>query len=221
MTDPLILAFDTSAAHCAAALLSGDTVLASRVEDMQKGQAERLFPMLEEILAEGGASWRDLSAIGVGIGPGNFTSVRIAVAAARGLALSLGRPAYGVSSFENMLGPDHPDATVLVSLPAPRDMAYVQVFRAGKPLNPPDVIDPISPPPGQDATAVIGHRADEIARHLGVPATLTAMSDPAITIARIVANRLRDGAPIAPPAPLYVRPADACPPSDPPPVILP
>jgi len=57
MADQLTLAFDTSAAHCAAALLLGDTLLASRVEEMSKGQAERLMPLLEEILTEAGKSW--------------------------------------------------------------------------------------------------------------------------------------------------------------------
>jgi Fe-S cluster biogenesis protein NfuA len=46
--------FDTSAAHCAAALLCGDRVLAQRYEAMAKGQAERLMPLLEEVLAEAG-----------------------------------------------------------------------------------------------------------------------------------------------------------------------
>lgn len=89
-SDPLILGFDTSAAHCAAVLLRGDMVLAAQHEDMTKGQAERLMPMLEQVLAEAGAGWGDLAALGVGIGPGNFTGVRISVSAARGLALGLG-----------------------------------------------------------------------------------------------------------------------------------
>lgn len=67
---------------------------------MTKGQAERLFPLLEELLAEAGLSWSDLDAIGVGVGPGNFTGIRISVAAARGLALSLNIPAVGVSATE-------------------------------------------------------------------------------------------------------------------------
>lgn len=67
---------------------------------MAKGQAERLFPLLEEVLAEAGLSWSDIDAIGVGIGPGNFTGVRISVAAARGLSLSLGIPAVGVPATE-------------------------------------------------------------------------------------------------------------------------
>ena len=52
MADGLALGFDTSAAHCAAALVSGTRILAARHEDMAKGQAERLFPLLAELLAE-------------------------------------------------------------------------------------------------------------------------------------------------------------------------
>ena len=66
---------------------------------MDKGQAERLMPLLEEVLAEGGIGWADLTALAVGTGPGNFTGVRIAVAAARGLALGLGIPAIGVTGL--------------------------------------------------------------------------------------------------------------------------
>ncbi len=66
-----VLAFDTSAAHCAAALLCGDRVLVERCETMSKGQAERLFPLLQEILTEAGLTWRDLDVIGVGVGPGS------------------------------------------------------------------------------------------------------------------------------------------------------
>ncbi|MEC9312383.1 MAG: tRNA (adenosine(37)-N6)-threonylcarbamoyltransferase complex dimerization subunit type 1 TsaB, partial [Pseudomonadota bacterium] len=77
-TEPLVLGFDTSAAHCAAALLRGDTVVAEALEPMTRGQAERLMPLLEEVLATGGATWADLDAIGVGVGPGNFTGIRIA-----------------------------------------------------------------------------------------------------------------------------------------------
>ncbi|MDP3416178.1 hypothetical protein [Falsiroseomonas sp.] len=54
MPPDTILAFDTSAAHCAAALLLPDGLCLIRVEDMAKGQAERLLPLLEEVLAEAG-----------------------------------------------------------------------------------------------------------------------------------------------------------------------
>lgn len=121
MSDALILGFDTSAAHCAAALLSGDRCIAAAAEDMRQGQAERLFPLLESLLNEVGADWGDLSRIGVGVGPGNFTGIRISVSAARGLALSLGVPAIGVSTFEAIeAASDH-----LPAVRGPRDQVYL------------------------------------------------------------------------------------------------
>ena len=69
MPDPISLGFDTSAAHCAAALLQGDRLLAHRHEEMARGQAERLFPLLEELLAGAGIGWPDLAVIGCGTGP--------------------------------------------------------------------------------------------------------------------------------------------------------
>ncbi len=119
---PIILAFDTSAAHCAVALLRGDALLASAAEEMTRGQAERLMPMVMEVLRHAGVPLAEVGRIGVGIGPGNFTGLRIAVSAARGLALARGIPAIGVSTFEVI----HLGAPgVLAGVPAPRGQLYV------------------------------------------------------------------------------------------------
>lgn len=209
--EPLVLAFDTSAAHCAAALLSGDRVLALRHEPMDKGQAERLMPMLTEMLAEAGITWRDLTCIGVGTGPGNFTGVRIAVAAARGLALGLGIPAVGVTSLEALAYGQ--DAPRLVTLDARRGAVYAQLFDGGMaractlealPQAPPDVL-------------CIGHRAAEVAAGVGGHVAEPAFAQ-TVAMAHIALSR-RATAPR--PAPFYLRGADAAPPSDRPPVILP
>ncbi|MRU15221.1 tRNA (adenosine(37)-N6)-threonylcarbamoyltransferase complex dimerization subunit type 1 TsaB [Roseovarius sp. A21] len=191
-SEPLILGFDTSAAHCAAALLSGDRVLVTRHEEMGRGQAERLMPLLEEVLAEGGATWRDLSRIGVGVGPGNFTGIRIAVSAARGLALSLGIPAVGVNGFEaiTLTAPDGH----LPALPAPRDQLYIRPT---------------------DAPPCLMSRAE--AEALGPLAQAPAPQDFALSIARIAGDAPKD---TPPPAPLYLKPADAAPSRDAPPKIL-
>ncbi|MBZ4022577.1 tRNA (adenosine(37)-N6)-threonylcarbamoyltransferase complex dimerization subunit type 1 TsaB [Rhodobacter sp. TJ_12] len=199
--DALILAFDTSAAHCAAALLQGETVLAHRVEEMAKGQAERLMPLLEELLAEAGYGWHDLAGLGVGVGPGNFTGVRISVSAARGLALSLGIPAIGVSTFEAVAeGAARP---VAVLLDARRGEAYAQRFtQAGADaprLAPAEILQA-----ELAGTPILG--PDQAAFALPV------------AMARVAASRL--GSPQPKPAPLYLRGADAAPPSDPPPVLL-
>ncbi|GAB5438017.1 tRNA (adenosine(37)-N6)-threonylcarbamoyltransferase complex dimerization subunit type 1 TsaB [Falsiruegeria mediterranea] len=189
----LILAFDTSGPFCAAALLRDGDVLVARSEEMKRGQAERLMPLLEEVLAKCGVTWRDLDAVGVGIGPGNFTGIRISVSAARGLALGLGIPAVGVTGFES-LELSAPDGT-LPAIPAPRDHVYIR--RSAKP---PELL------PVSDAT--------EIAPlYLAEDGTETV-----IAIARIAAERYLNA--VTPPAPFYIRPADAAPSRDVPPVLL-
>jgi len=115
-----VLAFDTSGAWCAAALLQGDTVLGARSEDMSRGQAERLIPLLQDLLRDHALTWQDLTRIGVGIGPGNFTGIRISVSAARGLAMGLGVPAIGVSSFDALVQ----DGAAHAAVAGPRETAY-------------------------------------------------------------------------------------------------
>jgi tRNA threonylcarbamoyladenosine biosynthesis protein TsaB len=120
-----VLAFDTAGAHCAVALLVDGRVTA-RVEVMAVGQAERLMPLLAEVLAIAGLGWPDISVIGVGTGPGNFTGIRIGVSAARGLALGLGIPAIGVTGFDSAgYGLTRP---VTVDLPAPRGQVWRQTL---------------------------------------------------------------------------------------------
>lgn len=209
--EPVVLAFDTSAAHCAAAVVSGSRILAQRVEQMDKGQAERLMPLLAEVLAEAQVGYAGLSAIGVGTGPGNFTGVRISVAAARGLALGLGIPAIGVTGFE-ALATGLPDDVVLL-LDARRGALWV----AGKGIDP-QLMDPPHFPDGTTGRPVAGHRAAELALQTG--GTLLEQPVPlAVAIARLAAGRLATAQPR--PAPLYLRAADAALPTEPPPVILP
>ena len=187
---PLILAFDTSAARCAAALVLGERVPALHDEPMERGQAERLLPMLEALLATAGVGWGDLDGIAVCTGPGNFTGIRIGVATARGLALALDVPAVGVTGFEALAA-----ATGLaqVAIEDRRGTVFVQAFSDGVPLGEPSAGDDPDPMPE------------------------TALRVDCVRLASIAAARL-GSAPS--PAPLYLRPADAMPPSEAPPVIL-
>ncbi|SDE39423.1 tRNA threonylcarbamoyl adenosine modification protein YeaZ [Paracoccus isoporae] len=196
MPDALTLGFDTSAAHCAAALLSGDRLIAAQQEEMAKGQAERLMPLIEELLDRAGCGWRDLSLIGVGTGPGNFTGIRISVSAARGLALSLAIPAIGVGAAEALAhGLARPCRIVI---PGRRDLVIWQDFDASRPTTPQQ-----SPqdalPPGPPVAAPIFPIAEGIAR----------------------LARARAGTEQPRPAPIYLRPADAAPTRERGPVILP
>jgi len=215
-SDPLVLGFDTSAAHCAAALLSGDDILAQRNEQMGRGQAERLFPLLEELLAAGGVAWNDLTAIGVGVGPGNFTGIRISVSAARGLALSLSIPAIGVSALQaQAFGAQ---GVVVSTVAAPRDQLYVQIIDGGETSAPVlATLDSLPPIPARAEPVCIGARAAEVAAQCAGTPRQPAFCLPE-AIARIAAQQLNLELP--PPAPLYIRGADAAPARDAPPVIL-
>ena len=232
---PTILAFDTSAAHCAAALLWGDGQIAAHQEDMSRGQGERLMGLLEEVLQQEGFAWSDLDAIAVGVGPGNFTGIRIAVSAARGLALGLGIPVISVSNFEIMRGPNSVTDLhgQLVSLPAPRGTNYIQVFDGGKAARAPQHIAVGSETePALDlrgVTDVIGEHAADIsmlnartAQSSTIPAMEREIHEVPETMVRIATDKWHAGQVDGTrPAPLYVRPADAAPPRDKPPVILP
>lgn len=225
--DPLILAFDTSAARCAAALLSDGAVIAARDEAVGRGQAERLMPMLEEVLAEGGATWRDLSALAVGTGPGNFTGIRISVAAARGLALALGIPSVGVTLFEALAaGQARP---VLCAVPTVRGALAVQrmlpgarVWGAVATCDGDDPAQALPAPFARSGIDVIGAGAGALAAITG-GRVLVPQHPLAEAVARVAAARVVDAggrADLPRAAPLYLRPADAAPPADPPPVIV-
>ena len=201
-----ILAFDTSAAHCAAALLCKGQIF-HHLEEMQKGQAERLIPMLEQLLAGAGIGWSDLDALAVGTGPGNFTGVRIAVAAARGLALGLDIPAIGVTRLEALAHGLPRPITVIED--ARRGAVYVQSFGAMAEIPRLDAIDAI----GKTYPILTGSAAGPDALPAAVPL--------AEAILHIAAARMAEPTDHPRPAPFYLRGADAAPPSDQPPVILP
>lgn len=161
---------------------------------MSRGQAERLMPMLGEMLSETGHGWAGLDRLAVLTGPGNFTGIRIGVAAARGLALALDIPAVGISGFAvAAFGTTGP---VTATVPAPRGQVYVQA-------------------PGQDP--MLCPLADVPVSGTLCPLDAVPLAERAIRLGRLA--QAVTGAD-APPVPLYLRPADAAPPADPPPVIL-
>jgi tRNA threonylcarbamoyladenosine biosynthesis protein TsaB len=90
----LMLAFDTATDVATSALVDGGEVLGER-----SSRAQTLLEDVDALLRQGGAHPRELEALAVGIGPGSFTGVRIGLAAARGLALSLDLAGAGVSTL--------------------------------------------------------------------------------------------------------------------------
>jgi len=154
-----LLAFDTSGPEIGIALRLGDA-LETRVEAQSRGQGEVLLPLCETLMAQHRLCWADLDGLGVGIGPGNFTGIRISVSAARGLALGLSLPAIGVSRFETteFLLP----GKAKYAVPAVRDRVYIANAGAYEDAWMASTLDDSA-----------GHAAAfDAAAHIGAPATI-------------------------------------------------
>ena len=201
--DGPVLGVDTTGDSCSAALVQGAKTIARRDEPRKRGQAERLFPMLSDLLRESGSGWRDLRAIGVVTGPGNFTGIRLGIAAARGLSLSLSIPAVGVSAFEAAALDIGKPCCVMIASRGER--VYAMVLPSGEP-----VCEAAGDLPRPDAGTLV----------VGGPAARTAAAawgrewrEPVFTnseaAARIAetANPPRTGRPV----PFYIRTANAAP----------
>lgn len=186
-----ILGLDACLGACSAALVERGDVLARRSETMARGHVERLAPMVADVLAEAGCAPSALDLIAVTCGPGGFTGARLGAAFARGLALSVGCRAVGVSTLEALAYP-HLPGPVLVALDGRRGDLFVQVF--GGAMSSPEAI------PAADF--------DDFAARHGSPHILGPQDLPAIDpvdVAMLAAER-----PDAPaPVPLYLRAPDA------------
>jgi tRNA threonylcarbamoyladenosine biosynthesis protein TsaB len=96
----IILALDTASSVCAACLSRDGLVLAEATEVIGTGHAERLMPMVHDLMGDADILYSDIGMIAVSIGPGSFTGVRTGVAAAKGFAQALKIPAIGISTLE-------------------------------------------------------------------------------------------------------------------------
>jgi tRNA threonylcarbamoyl adenosine modification protein YeaZ len=179
---------------------------------MPTGHAERLFPIISELLATAGLHWGEIDAVAVCSGPGNFTGIRIGVAAARGLALARGIPAIGVTRFEALAWEAGEPA--LVALDGRDGRLLIQHVPHGAPCLARIETLPALP----EGLLCLGHRAGEIAAAIaGRAGSEITLADPS-AVAHMAACRL--GRSVERPAPLYLRAADAAPPAEPAPVFL-
>lgn len=96
-----ILAIDTATEACSVALWNNGEKHAL-FEICPREHTQRIFPMVQQILAESGVSLNQLDALAFGRGPGSFTGVRIGIGIAQGLAMGADLPMIGVSTLATM-----------------------------------------------------------------------------------------------------------------------
>lgn len=212
-----VLGLDTATTACSAAVWIDGAVVARRRLTMSRGQAEALLPMIMATLAEAGVD--DVAAmdrIAVTVGPGAFTGLRIALAAARGFSVATGRPVAGVSTFDAVAhgvpAAERAGRPLLVAVDSRRAEPFCQLYDADlAPAGEPFAVAPAQIaallPPGPllvagDGAALLrdalADRADvAFAQGDGLPdAAIVAALGAALT------------EPLAPARPVYLRPPD-------------
>jgi len=154
----MILAFDTSSAACTAALFDDAGVcLARRDEIIGRGHSERLVPMLDEML-EG----RTPKTILVGVGPGSFTGIRVAIAAAYGLAIGWGAELSGMSSLALIAAGTPANDPVAVAVSGGHGELFVQEFDSGLPTSDLANLSPAGAAAVTSANLIIGSGAEAL-----------------------------------------------------------
>jgi tRNA threonylcarbamoyladenosine biosynthesis protein TsaB len=187
-----VLAIDTTLNACSVALIDNGAVIAMRSEPMQRGHAERIAPMAQEVMAQ--TEFSTIDRIVVTTGPGSFTGVRVGLAFARAVALALEVPCVGVSTLEALALGNGEGGLRGARIPAPRG-AYVALFEEG---------DAIIAPALMDET--------QLTADLAVyPRTLWAASNAAPDIVALARRGAMLDPARYPPKPLYLRAPDAKP----------
>lgn len=219
-----ILALDTSMGACSAALITRDggaRRVFARAARMARGHAEALMPMVDDIMRESGTAFGALDRIAATTGPGSFTGVRIAISAARGLALVTAAKLFGSDSLTVMAREAHDlsvtdGAPFAVAVDARRGMLYLGLYdQAARRRDGPLLIAPADAAnllPGAVQTAV-GSGAARLAeaasaRGLRVTAKLADLEPNAAALAALAEE---SGETVSSLRPLYLRPPDARP----------
>ena len=127
----LILAFETSAKSCSAAIHDGKSLLAESYQNSGLTHSQTLMVMAEDLLKVCGKSAADVTHLAAAAGPGSFTGIRIGVSAAKGFAWGAEKPVYGVSTLESMaLGLGVWSGYICCCMDARRNQVYNAIFLA-------------------------------------------------------------------------------------------
>ncbi len=198
---PVILAFDTSSAACTAALFDGSgDCIGRKDERIDRGHAERLVPMLDELL-----DGRRAEQILVGVGPGSFTGIRVGIAAAHGLAIGWDAALAGMSSLALLASGARASGKVAAAVIGGHGELFVQEFH-GSTGEPAGELMNLAPPAAALSTSaqcVIGSGAQPLVDARGWGEAVEAFPSAADAL------KLPQDQRSLPPKPIYARAPDA------------
>jgi len=220
---PIFLGIETSGKSSGLALATDGRVMAEMVEDSSCGHNEVLMPLLDRLLKGAGVKVCDLSGIGVDVGPGMFTSLRVGTSTAKGLAVAHRLPVVGVNSLWALARTARPALDRVLSLiDARKHQLYAALYLKGRQALPPSVVTPEelvsqarSVLPSCAGLVVAGNGAGicaELLAAAGIESVLTGVEVPSPGVVAIEAGeRVARGQTneLAALEPLYLRRTDA------------
>lgn len=196
----MILAIDTSTAACTAALFDGEGACVARADEViGRGHAERLVPMIAELL-----DGRRADSILVGVGPGSFTGIRVGIAAARGMAIGWGVEVKGMASLALLAAGVDEKSEIAAAVEGGHGELFVQQFDASlEPMTPLLNLPPEAAASEISAERVVGSGAARLVQARGFGTVVDAL--PSAANALRLPLQHRD----LPPRPVYARAPDA------------
>jgi tRNA threonylcarbamoyl adenosine modification protein YeaZ len=196
----LALGIDTSTPRVSVAVVDDGALLARRDDVVDNAHGELLAIFVDHVLREAGAATTDLRAVGVGLGPGPFTSLRVGVMTAASLGDALDIPAFGMCSLDTITDPSVAGEPYAVVTDARRRQFYWAIYdRTAARIEGPEISTP---------DELAGYFRDRVQRVIGPVAEVVRWPDAALVAAHAHAC-LRLGETPEPLTPLYLRRPDA------------
>jgi tRNA threonylcarbamoyladenosine biosynthesis protein TsaB len=220
----LILAIDTALNACAAGVLDTDAgrLLARESQEMKRGHAEALMPMIARVMKESGVAFASLDRVAATTGPGSFTGLRVGLSAARGIALAASKPVVGITTLSAYAAPhvsEHGEHPIISAIDARHDHIYLQVVTGhGEALMTPRVasVDEALTASRFGAPLLVGNAATMLAdrwpKDAPAPVKVEQQAAPDIVWVAWLAAAVDPA--VATPRPYYLRAPDAKPPAD-------
>lgn len=205
-----VLVLDTALEACTAAVFQEGVCLAVRSEPMVRGHAERLAGFVRDVVTEAGLGFEALDRIGVTVGPGSFTGLRVGLAFAQGLGAAVDRPVVGISTLAALARTaDAGRGRTAAVIDARRGQVYMQRFEDGRPVSPPQALSIEAATSALRQAGGPWRLAGSGAGLVGEPGdSLAAPAAEALCVLTLALDPADH-----PPRPLYLRAPDATPPT--------